>query len=50
MVRYEFPQGENAWDQDIVEISEQFGVYLIYSYLSNMYFWGLFASKIILVP
>ncbi|EEZ26885.1 putative membrane protein [Bacteroides fragilis str. 3986 T(B)9] len=27
-----------------------FGVYLIYSYLSNMYFWGLFASKIILVP
>ena len=30
MVRYEFPQGENAWDQDIVEISEQFGVYLIY--------------------
>lgn len=30
MLRYEFPQGENVWDQDIVEISEQFGVYLIY--------------------
>ncbi|HJA14158.1 MAG TPA: putative zinc-binding metallopeptidase [Candidatus Butyricimonas faecavium] len=30
ILRYEFPQGENAWDQDIVEISEQFGVYLIY--------------------
>ena len=30
ILRYEFPQGENTWDKDIVEISEKFGVHLIY--------------------
>ena len=30
MSRYEFPQGTNAWDDDIVEIWEKFNVYLIY--------------------
>ena len=30
ILRYEFPQGDNAWDQDVVAIQEKFGVYLIY--------------------
>ncbi|WP_065217942.1 MULTISPECIES: hypothetical protein [Butyricimonas] len=30
MSRYEFPQGTNAWDKDIEEISEKFNIYLIY--------------------
>lgn len=30
MLRFEFPQGNNSWDNDIVEISKEFGVYLIY--------------------
>ena len=29
-LRFEFPQGDNSWDRDIVEISEKFGVHLIY--------------------
>ena len=30
MLRFEFPQGTNAWDDDIREIQEEFGVYVIY--------------------
>lgn len=30
MSRYEFPQGTNTWDDDIVEIWGKFNVYLIY--------------------
>lgn len=28
--RFEFPQGDNSWDQDIVDIYEQFGIRFIY--------------------
>ena len=30
VLRYEFPQGTNSWDEDIVAIYERFGVRLIY--------------------
>lgn len=30
VLRYEFPQGTNSWDEDIVGIYEEFGVRLIY--------------------
>ena len=30
LLRFEFPQGNNSWDDDIVEIQEKFGIYLIY--------------------
>lgn len=27
-LRYEFPEGNNAWDQDLVEIADKFKTYL----------------------
>lgn len=33
--RFEFPQGDNSWDDDILEIYNQFGVRLIYKGISD---------------
>lgn len=30
MIRFEFPQGENSWDQEIKQIAEEWGIYIIY--------------------
>ncbi|MFR7876399.1 MAG: hypothetical protein ACLU4J_08395 [Butyricimonas paravirosa] len=34
-LRYEFPEGNNAWDQDLVEIADKFKTYLIYKNLQK---------------
>ena len=33
--RFEFPQGNQSWDQDIIDIQEKFGIYLIYKDFSS---------------
>ena len=33
-VTYEFPEGNNAWDQDLQEIANEFGVKCIYKNLT----------------
>ena len=30
VLRMEFPQGNNSWDEDIKEIHDKYGVYLLY--------------------
>lgn len=35
VVRFKFPQGDNSWDQDIKEIHDKYGVYLIYKEISD---------------
>lgn len=35
VVRFKFPQGDNAWDYDIKNIHDQYGVYLIYKEISE---------------
>ena len=34
-LRFEFPQGNNSWDEDLVAIQEQFGVCMIYRDLDS---------------
>ena len=33
--RFEFPQGNQSWDQDIIDIQKKFGIYLIYKDFST---------------
>lgn len=33
--RFEFPQGNQPWDQDIIDIQKKFGIYLIYKDFSS---------------
>ena len=35
ILRYEMPQGNNAWDEDIAQIYEEYGVYLVYKGLKD---------------
>ena len=35
VLRFEFPQGNNSWDEDLVAIQEQFGVCMIYKDLDS---------------
>ena len=30
VLRFDFPQGNNSWDEDLVKINEEFGVCMIY--------------------
>ena len=34
-LRFEFPEGDNPWDQDILEIVDKFSTYLIYKNLTK---------------
>ena len=30
VLRFDFPQGNNSWDEDLIKINEEFGVCMIY--------------------